>query len=81
MSTSLYCGAVVGACWTQRSLEYLAAAYLVEQGIKIGQVPMLLGVHANGLSPTETLGWSRPRTLHQLGNVRVRSGTRSDLHF
>ncbi|MEU4667507.1 hypothetical protein AB0F91_05930 [Amycolatopsis sp. NPDC023774] len=40
----------------QRHLEYLAAAYLVERGIRAGQVPVLLGVHANGVLPTARIG-------------------------
>ncbi|VVJ21482.1 Uncharacterised protein [Amycolatopsis camponoti] len=40
----------------QRYLEYLAAAYLVERGIRAGQIPVLLGVHANGLLPTARIG-------------------------
>lgn len=40
----------------QRYLEYLAAAYLVERGNRAGQIPVLLGVHANGLLPTERIG-------------------------
>lgn len=40
----------------QRYLEYLAAAYLVERGIRAGQIPVLLGVHPNGLLPTARVG-------------------------
>jgi hypothetical protein len=40
----------------QRYLEYLAAAYLVERGVRAGQVPVLLGVHANGLLPAARIG-------------------------
>ncbi|WP_235783455.1 hypothetical protein [Amycolatopsis orientalis] len=40
----------------QRYLEYLAATYLVERGIKVAQIPALLGVHANGLLPTARIG-------------------------
>ncbi|WP_254897368.1 hypothetical protein [Amycolatopsis sp. Hca4] len=40
----------------QRHLEYLAAAYLVERGIRAGQIPVLLGVHANGVLPNARIG-------------------------
>ncbi|ADJ47564.1 hypothetical protein AMES_5739 [Amycolatopsis mediterranei S699] len=40
----------------QRYLEYLAAAYLVQRGIRAGQIPVLLGVHVNGLLPTPRIG-------------------------
>jgi hypothetical protein len=40
----------------QRYVEYLAAAYLVERRVRAGQVPVLLGVHANGRLPTARVG-------------------------
>jgi hypothetical protein len=40
----------------QQYAEYLAAAYLVRRGVSEVQVPALLGVHSNGLLPTERIG-------------------------
>jgi len=40
----------------QRYVEYLAAAYLLTRGVHAGQVPVLLGAHANGVLPTARLG-------------------------
>lgn len=40
----------------QSYVEYSAATYLVDRGLHPGQVPALLGVHANGLLPAARLG-------------------------
>jgi hypothetical protein len=40
----------------QRYMEYLAAAYLVEREVHTGQIPALLGVHANGRLPIARVG-------------------------
>jgi hypothetical protein len=53
-------------------MEYLAAAYLVEPEVHTGQIPALLGVHANGRLPTARVGvaaWLaalKPTLINQL---------------
>jgi hypothetical protein len=53
----------------QRYMEYLAAAYLVEREVHTGQIPALLGVHANGRLPIARVGVAAWLVLQRQGVV------------